>query len=152
VHSRVTSEVEKESADGHLVTGVAGNRGGHRPGSVLGGQQVLAFLRRQPAPHPVGLGHAQRVLAARGEDRAAVAHGLGVGLAAPVVLTPFEGRVKEHAELHAPARTAGLPLPVLGPGTGESTVIRHQIITFSMPPFETGAYPLVWSIRSILRS
>jgi len=38
------------------------------------------------------------------------------------------------------------------PNAGESTVIHHQIITFSMPPFETGAYPLVWSIRSILRS
>jgi len=130
--SRVTSEVKKESGGVRVLPVVAADRNGHRLGSALGGQHVFALLRRQSAPDAVGLGHGQRMVAAGGDHRAAVAHGFGVSLAAPPVLTPFKGRVKEHAELHAPARTAGLPLLVLLAGPGKATVIRHQVTTFSM--------------------
>ncbi len=89
--SRVTSEVKKESGGVRVLPVVAADRDGHRLGSALGGQQVLfALLRRQPAPHPVGLGHSQRMVAAVGDHQAAVAHGFGVGIATPPVLTPLE--------------------------------------------------------------
>ena len=112
------------------MTGAAAGTSGNRPGPALSPQLIGAFLFGEPTPDAVGLSHLQGMPTTGVDDRAALAHRLGFGLAVPSRRAALPLGMKEH---HGPQSAAGgmvLPLPMILSWTGKSTVICHV-----KPPF-----------------
>jgi len=112
------------------MTGAAAGTSGNRPGSAPSPQQAGAFLLGQSTPDAAGLLRLQSMPATGVDDRAALAHHLGFGLAIPSRRAAFPQGVEEH---HDPQSAAGgmvLPIPMILSWTGKSTVICHV-----KPPF-----------------
>jgi len=113
-----------------VKTGAAAGTSGNRLGSALSPQLPGAFLLGQSTPDAVGLLRLQSMPATGVDDRAALAHRLGFGLAVPSRRAAFPQGVEEH---HGPQPAAGgmvLPTPMILSRTGKSTVICHV-----KPPF-----------------
>lgn len=72
---------------------------------------LLPLGDRHPTPHPVGFAHRERVLAALLDDRAPMAHLLGLRLPLVTRSAPFTVGREEHRGVDTAAQALHLPVP-----------------------------------------